>query len=196
MAVTLAAEITGKDAHSSNVPYELVAVVGVSCLGCWLALAYVVYMAVRRRLGRFYGAVPNKEGDELPSSRRKQGAPARRVADPSRYPDHESMMHHPHHLHNMQQPAYGHDLPPPMAQRMQYGAPPPPPPEPSEPRIIEVDNNSDLRSIDVGSSHALTTDEIANRIFREQLAGAGAAMGMGGAGGLAGWERRRGQAQF
>ena len=196
MAVTLAAEITGKDAHSSNVPYELVAVVGVSCLGCWLALAYVVYMAVRRRLGRFYGAVPNKEGDELPSSRRKQGAPARRVADPSRYPDHESMMHHPHHLHDMQ-PAYGHDLPPPMAQRMQYGAPPPPPPQPSEPRIIEVDTSSDLRSIDVGSSHALTTDEIANRIFREQLAGAGAAMGMGGAsGGLAGWERRRGQAQF
>jgi hypothetical protein len=63
IAVGLAAAITAQDPHSSNVPFGLVALVGASCVCCWLVLVFTVYASLRRRLVRCYGALPMEEDD-------------------------------------------------------------------------------------------------------------------------------------
>jgi hypothetical protein len=59
--VTLAADLTEEDPEQSNLPSELVGIVGVSTLCCWLAVALAILRALRRHLGRLYGALPIKE---------------------------------------------------------------------------------------------------------------------------------------
>ena len=49
--------VESEDLQLSNAPYVLVGIVGISCVCCWLALAVMLYSAVRRRLGRWYGSV-------------------------------------------------------------------------------------------------------------------------------------------
>ena len=92
LAVNLAAEITHKDPHHSNAPYELVAVLCVSVLGCWLGVGYYAYTAIARRVGKLYGSVPMSDAAEPPPTRRP---PASRASS-----------------HRRQTPQISHALPP------------------------------------------------------------------------------------
>ena len=53
-------DCTCQDPRNSNVPLELVGIIGGPSFCCWISVAVAVYVLIRRRVGNWYGSVPSK----------------------------------------------------------------------------------------------------------------------------------------
>jgi hypothetical protein len=98
-AVALATVLTHTDATSSTTPYALVALAIVAALGCWTAIGAAAYVALRKRLTRFYASVAKHDGLDADAALPYDDDDVRQTA-PRTPPPKASHAH--------RQPAHGH----------------------------------------------------------------------------------------